>query len=703
MLYAMFVISVPDLLGLDRMLPHQELLRLGKLVPWNESMLGLTLFVSHQWLDHGKPDPNGVQLRMLQRVLLRLQEGNTDVETNWQQQLAFNDRGLVRGAVWRDQIPRMYVWVDYCSMPQPTAGPMPSGHWLTEMEKQDGSEVDTAGQDTDLAIQKDQTMRPPVERRLSQDHREGTGYLHKCLKDGVTSLPAYIERSSIVIVLVLATEHTCRRGEVCDFGSWRGRGWCRLELAAAQLSRMEPRLMVVREGEAPSSIEFVFPIDQLFLPPGRGVFSCCAQDHDFGDGPGTGPCDKHKIVPVIQNLIEAKIDTLHANGDLFGARFFTAMRPWLTRGSCPAGKENSQANSCEQICKLRQALRWNGGDVERLKSKETGTSLLFWAVLSNNLPCVRVLLRNDEVRANDVNRRLKLKRPDLSVSMMTPLMFSAGFSSPEIVMALLEAGADPYAQETNYGDAFMAAATHGRVDNLVAWMNRFPSWDLERRNSFGNTALHMAIIFGPSKLPAVKYLLGAGANIEAVNYFGANVLHLATINIDLGNENVMRYLLERSPPQLLNAPQHPQTLTWRVLFWVSRFAVSVCKSKGKFMQEIAAWQGATPLHFALYNQNIGAVRALAAVSGIDLDPRNAQGLTPLQWLQKEHGSTELAKTFVAPLLPQHAGIGAAKAGLVQGSKVSQMVQVWSIAAIVVVMSALAAALMQLGTMIEIDQ
>ena len=44
----MCLISVPNLLKLDRFLPHQDLLREGLLVLWDESMRGRTIFVSHQ-------------------------------------------------------------------------------------------------------------------------------------------------------------------------------------------------------------------------------------------------------------------------------------------------------------------------------------------------------------------------------------------------------------------------------------------------------------------------------------------------------------------------------------------------------------------------------------------------------------------------------------------------------------------------------
>ena len=47
-MYGMCLISVPNLLKLDRFLPHQDLLREGLLVLWDESMRGRTIFVSHQ-------------------------------------------------------------------------------------------------------------------------------------------------------------------------------------------------------------------------------------------------------------------------------------------------------------------------------------------------------------------------------------------------------------------------------------------------------------------------------------------------------------------------------------------------------------------------------------------------------------------------------------------------------------------------------
>ena len=140
-----------------------------------------------------------------------------------------------------------------------------------------------------------------AEEQKSEDHRynDANKETVECLNDGVVSLPGYVELSDIILVLVPTMEHKDRPGEVCDFASWRGRGWCRLEYMASVLSPTDNRVLIVRGGGA--DVEFIPAMDSLFLPPGHGEFSCCARDHDFGNGPV--PCDREKIVKVSQLLL----------------------------------------------------------------------------------------------------------------------------------------------------------------------------------------------------------------------------------------------------------------------------------------------------------------------------------------------------------------------------------------------------------------
>jgi hypothetical protein len=86
------------------------------------------------------------------------------------------------------------------------------------------------------------------------------------LSRSVESLPAYIELSRMMLVLSPLTEHQDRKDEIVDWASWRQRGWCRLELLAAKLSRNDTQVLVVRDRRG--KLEFMSPLDEVLLPPG---------------------------------------------------------------------------------------------------------------------------------------------------------------------------------------------------------------------------------------------------------------------------------------------------------------------------------------------------------------------------------------------------------------------------------------------------
>ena len=49
-----------------------------------------------------------------------------------------------------------------------------------------------------------------------------------------------------MLVLVPTVKHFDRIGDVCDFRSWRGRGWCRMEFVCALMARNDLQLIVLR-------------------------------------------------------------------------------------------------------------------------------------------------------------------------------------------------------------------------------------------------------------------------------------------------------------------------------------------------------------------------------------------------------------------------------------------------------------------------
>jgi ankyrin repeat protein len=71
----------------------------------------------------------------------------------------------------------------------------------------------------------------------------------------------------------------------------------------------------------------------------------------------------------------------------------------------------------------------------------------------------------------------------------------------------------------------MMASIFGRTDNVKFWLNRFPDWDLERKNKVvGGVALGQAVYMGPHRLKLVKILLDHGASMSLKNYSGASIL-----------------------------------------------------------------------------------------------------------------------------------------------------------------------------------
>ena len=66
----------------------------------------------------------------------------------------------------------------------------------------------------------------------------------QALTKAVSSIPSYVERSAVLVVLAPPCVHK-DTGRVCNLQSWRMRGWCRLEFVAARLAASEVRVMIV--------------------------------------------------------------------------------------------------------------------------------------------------------------------------------------------------------------------------------------------------------------------------------------------------------------------------------------------------------------------------------------------------------------------------------------------------------------------------
>ena len=124
-------------------------------------------------------------------------------------------------------------------------------------------------------------------------------------------------------------------------------------------------------------------------------------------------------------------------------------------------------------------------------------------------------------------------------------MFGAmAWASIDIVLMLLNAGANVKCIDMMGNDAFMYASVYGRPKNLQCWLERVKEYDLEHRNAaLGVTSLIIAVNMGANKVDTVRTLCESGARIDALSHPGFSVLMAACANED-SDPAVVKLLIE---------------------------------------------------------------------------------------------------------------------------------------------------------------
>ena len=211
--YPMHVVPFNEFMAMDHWTPHQHLKAQGKLRVFDESMRGRVFFVSHQWTSYNHPDKDCDQLQSLQHVLRRLAAGEMSVKGNFVVEFGYGLKQGHTSAEWKAMLPDSYLWVDYMCMPQP----------LASLPEDSSGDNPHAGQVSDHRQASDAAVTAEVSVLIEQ------------LKAAVDSIPAYIENCAEMFVVVPSIKHADRAGCVCDFSTWRSRGWCRMEFVSTRL------------------------------------------------------------------------------------------------------------------------------------------------------------------------------------------------------------------------------------------------------------------------------------------------------------------------------------------------------------------------------------------------------------------------------------------------------------------------------------
>jgi len=459
------------------------------------------------------------------------------------------------------------------------------------------------------------------------------------------SLPAHFERASLILVVAPVCLHH-DTGEVCNYASWRERGWCRLEMMVALLARSTIHIMVCPGPEAIPY--FIWPLDMIWLPAGEGKFSCCMLDHCFG------PCDKVHFRSVLEDMLDAKVQHLQGAGRVTESRYWAVKRNVFVRGLPgagssataqtkrttvePGGQRYTELTRLEQLCSL---LSWDGQD--DIDALQTGCTLMLWAALSGDSAAVWDLATHKGGRLHAALRQSLPGLPGM-LKGLTPLLAAMGHADWATVEVLLDALADPLAVTEQGQDALMLAAAAGRAGNVRAWLGRFGRWDLQRADlRFGISAAQGAGGCAAERADILAALLQARAHASGRE----PMLCAFAAQHEDSAPSVVRLLLGRRCD--VNSPWEPPSLGQRALLKARARLERV--SPGRFAAESAASAGSTALHFAAQRGDVSLVRCLLRARA---EPRrNYQGRTPLEVAARAFGG-ELPPVLLSALLGEDA-------------------------------------------------
>jgi len=588
---------------------HQNLKDMGFLVNWTDvPSAAEIIFVSHEWLSWAHPDPGGEQLKVLCRVLERLKKGRLDTEMDPMHTIMYKHKFTTKGKDWTAMLKRTYLWVDWFSMPQPGA----------EKEDEIGK------------------------KRMANLRERGSM--------AIRSIPAYVERSDFIMILVPGCHHSNRNVPTC-YRTWRRRGWCLLELYAAVMARdsSNPPLLVRSERGTPM---WMSPMEVMKLSIGMADFTCCQRNHVIttetqkivsGGKVKKIPCDKPIAGGILEQLINAKIiHQFTAENDLVMARLHYVFKHWWMRELIEK-KPFVADKSKSAVEKFKKKLRWI--DDEKWFDRG-GVGVLAYAVVSDEPHVVRELLQElkQKFKGDEYTRRLKSRIRDEGYVTLgipggtTTLMAAMMTASPEIVSILLEAGANVNSLDAMGNDAFMYASTYGRPMNLQCWFERVKGYDLEGRNAvLGATPLTVASNMGADKFATVSVLLKQGARVDAMTHAGFSVLMAACANEDSGPKVVKEILKLYDDAKdrnfNINYRMRSQTTKWKLLRGTAKLMVRTGLSNSNLMSRLAHGAGMTALHYAARRGDVEIVKLLLE-AGADPNVENDLGVNAFEICDK---------------------------------------------------------------------
>lgn len=410
--FPMYTLPLEFLICMTKVRPHQELLRDGMLRQFHPS-LGNALFVSHQWVSWGHPDPDAEQMKILQDAIANIWSGTVQVSTDPTVEALYGRLSMYSKK--RMAAAPLFIWYDYFSVPQ---------------------------------FQTSQGLATSL-----------CGNLHEDQRKAIASIPAYILQCEFFVALCPDLRHH-DSSSLLNRHSWRRRGWCRSEKMARELSGGNGMILLI---ESPS---------HMFLMP---AWKAMLDSH--GDGEFTVDGDRKAVGDMLKTLVVRKLRTFLRSGDLHSYRFLLNqqhVRFWnsetepheglLREGDCPETKDPPVMSS----------FFYQNGFVSVADRDHAGWSPLCYAAVRGDTDLMKALLAK---KANPDDCIWKGKGDAYLPKHCSVLSLCAYFRCNESMKVLLHARANPNRRDSRKGTALYWAnvSDNARGTRLLCEANADPS------------------------------------------------------------------------------------------------------------------------------------------------------------------------------------------------------------------------------------
>jgi len=479
-LYPMYLVKVSDVVQMEGPPePHDVVKQKGLLHEWQPGMF--TIFLSHQWLGLGHPDPTGLQFSVLRELLQKIIDGRLKVEMDMVSQMQSWGKSTTSTVTQNQQLADGYVFFDWFAIPQITA-------------RAKGTNEDLTRSDAAKAVQ---------------------------------SIPFYVEVSNLFVALVPEAKH--ESGAYCNYTSWLSRGWCRAELWCHLLSQKPDTGVIL--AHSCMEVKLMFPMDW--------------QENSIIDGEFTVPEDRDVVVQLGEKAVKSKIHHLSMVGPLWLYRFYLARQRKLLGQStdlcwdinsflesfrydsidaCVHDTSRMTAILCATLAGdpgILRVLVQHRCDIN-LRVKDLaqlgyfdGQTLLM--VAGKTRQRVEVLETLVELRA-DIT--------EFAPSGASVIHF---VRTPEALRFALQARADLNATRPPVGlSSLAAAAAMGTADTVRAMLVARSEVN-PKLGGIGHSPLHHAVLFArgnPSAIETVKLLIEHRADVNAEAHPTGNVRYL---------------------------------------------------------------------------------------------------------------------------------------------------------------------------------